>query len=58
MYALYLYIERVMLKISTAKIGSSVFLLPSVTNEIFVSGNVVKTPRSGNSETKMDKNED
>jgi len=47
-----------MLKISTAKIGSSVFMLPSVTRYLFVSGNVVKTPWSGNSETKMDENEE
>jgi hypothetical protein len=39
-----LYIERLMLKISTVKIGSSVILLTSVTyfDEILLSGNIVK----------------
>jgi hypothetical protein len=55
-----LYIERLMLKISTVKIGSSVILLTSVTyfDEILLSGNIVKWTRGGNSEKKLDKDED
>jgi K+ transporter len=53
-----LYIERLMLKISTVKIGSSVILLTSVIyiDEILLSGNIVKWTRGGN--RKLDKDED